>query len=71
MKECKGSRVDGDLQSLLAISVTQAGKERIQKEVHDVKLLYDREKKRGDQRLVYIYMKLLQYRDSKRGQDLK
>lgn len=40
MDECKGPEVDDDLQNLLTINVSEQGKKRIEKEVHDVKLLW-------------------------------
>jgi hypothetical protein len=53
------------------LKVSEKGKKRIEKEVHDVKKIVDKEARVSDQKLVYIWLKLLEYRQTQRGRELE
>lgn len=70
MRECKGAKVDSDLQSLLKVTVSESGMKHINQEVHDWEVIVKSEKRVSDQRLVYIWLRLLEYKDTKKGKEL-
>ena len=71
MNKCKGRKMDSDLQQLLTIKVSESGKKHIEKEVNDVKKMAVHEAKFNDHRLVNIFIRLLQYKDTKNGKELQ